>query len=93
MGVLALKELLAGDIQVSRTTLALAAAGFLGAVILRQFCRVLRRMGYERWQEWALRRAPGSCCHAIALMCMTAAEQPAERRLGAGLLALGRVSE
>ena len=30
------------------------------------------------------------CCLDV---CMTAAEQPAARRLGAGLLALGRVSE
>ena len=76
---LPLKELLAGDIPpISRTTVAIATAGFVGAVLVRQFFRILRRMAGERWQAWALRREPGSCCsccRALALLTMSAADR------------------
>ena len=72
---LPLKELLGGDIQISRTTVAIAAAGFIGAVVVRQFFRILRRLAGERWQAWALRRAPGNCCRALALLTMSAADR------------------
>ena len=75
---LPVKELLAGDIQISRTTVAIAAAGFIGAVVVRQFFRILRRMAGERWQAWALRREPGSCCSCcrpLALLTMSAADR------------------
>ena len=76
---LPLKELIGGDLPpVSRTTVAIAAAGFIGAVLVRQFFRILRRMAGERWQAWALRREPGSCCsccRALALLTMSAADR------------------
>ena len=75
---LPLKELLGGDVQISRSTIAIAAAGFIGAVVVRQFFRILRRMAGERWQAWALRREPGSCCsccRALALFTMSAADR------------------
>ena len=75
---LPLKELLGGDIQISRTTVAIATAGFIGAVLVRQFVRILRRMAGECWQAWALRREPGSCCsccRALALLTMSAADR------------------
>ena len=73
---LPLKELLGGDIPpVSRTTVAIATAGFIGAVLVRQFFRILRRMAGERWQAWALKRAPGNCCRALALLTMSAADR------------------
>ena len=76
---LPLKELLGGDLPpISRTTVAIAAAGFIGAVLVRQFFRILRRLAGERWQAWALRREPGSCCtccRALALLTMSAADR------------------
>ena len=72
---LPLKELLGGDLQISRTTVAIAAAGFIGAVVVRQFFRILRRLAGERWQAWAMRRAPGNCCRALALLTMSAADR------------------
>ena len=87
---LPLKELLGGDLPpVSRTTVAIAAAGFIGAVLVRQFFRILRRMAGERWQAWALRREPGSCCSCcrpLALFTMSAADR---RRFERGLLGYG----
>ena len=53
---LPLKELLGGDLPpISRTTVAIATAGFIGAVLVRQFFRILRRLAGERWQAWALK--------------------------------------
>ena len=73
---LPLKELLGGELPpISRTTVAIAAAGFIGAVVVRQFFRILRRLAGERWQAWALRRAPGNCCRALALLTMSAADR------------------
>ena len=87
---LPLKELIGGDLPpVSRTTVAIAAAGFIGAVLVRQFFRILRRMAGERWQAWALRREPGSCCsccRALALLTMSAADR---RRFERGQPLLG----
>ena len=93
---LPLKELLGGDIPaVSRTTVAIAAAGFVGAVIVRQFFRILRRMAGERWQAWALRREPGSCCsccRTLALFTMSAADRHRFER-GAPLLGVDDESD
>jgi len=87
---LPLKELLGGDLPpISRTTVAIATAGFIGAVLVRQFFRILRRLAGERWQAWALRREPGSCCsccRALALLTMSAADR---RRFERGQPLLG----
>ena len=84
---LPLKELLGGDLPpISRTTVAIASAGFIGAVLVRQFFRILRRLAGERWQAWALRRAPGNCCRALALLTMSAADR---RRFERGAPLLG----
>ena len=92
---LPLKELLGGDVQISRSTIAIAAAGFIGAVVVRQFFRILRRMAGERWQAWALRREPGSCCsccRTLALFTMSAADRHRFER-GAPLLGVDDESD